>query len=117
VPARKAAAVAALALFLCAAAALPAFVESALPVGDPRPARVTGVVRLIGTGQFPRLVITAEGRGDVFVDEEEWEKLDGLVGLAVTVRGTVQPYDLAIGIHGHSIRIYAVRDFRVVRVR
>ena len=53
---------------------------------QPRIVRVTGVVRLVGTGVFPELVVTADD-GEWYIADDEMQKLHNLQHRTVTIEG------------------------------
>jgi hypothetical protein len=70
-------------LFLLSAAAmLPGFGKKEKPVTI----QVTGVVRLVGNGSFPELVISSEN-GEWYITKEDNKKLNDLQHRTVTVEG------------------------------
>ena len=80
---------------LCAAAILPAGGKKEKPAV----VQITGVVRLVGTVHFPRLVITGTD-GEWQVADEEMDKLYDLQHQKVTVEGveTVTELKFANGV-------------------
>jgi len=104
-----------LGLFLLfTAALLPAFggKEKAAPVQD-RPVQVSGVVRLVGSGHFPELVISGP-EGGWYIAKEDADKLKELQHQTVTVEGieTVRELKFANGMPAGRRR--ELRDIKII---
>ena len=61
--------------------------------GKPKTVRVTGVVRLVGTGVFPELVVTSDD-GEWYIANDEMQKLYNLQHRTVTIEGEETVIDL-----------------------
>jgi len=92
-----------------------AIVDGGQSVGEALEVEMTGRVRLVGTGRFPLLVITSEGR-DFFVDDEEREKLMALQQRVVTVKARKHTYEVFLANGLFSRRHYVLKDIVIVRV-
>jgi hypothetical protein len=77
--------------------------------------QVTGVVRLVGSGHFPELVITSS-RVQWYVDREERDKLNDLQHRVVTVEGeeTVREMTFASGRPAGTRR--ELRNIRIISI-
>ncbi|MDR0451162.1 MAG: hypothetical protein LBH26_07835 [Treponema sp.] len=87
--------------------------------GAPPPARdtetrirISGRVRLVGGGPFPRMVISGEGR-EWYIDQEEESKLLDFQQRLVTVEGTESYTDLSYANGLPAGRLYTLRDIEL----
>jgi hypothetical protein len=87
-------------LFLCLAASLPAFGSKEKDTGKAAPVvtvvQVTGVVRLVGSGNFPELLID-NSQMLWYIAREEMNKLNDLQHRTVTVEGEETVMELKFG--------------------
>jgi hypothetical protein len=74
--------------------------------------RVSGRVRLVGSGLFPQLVISAEGR-EWYIDKEEESKLLEFQQQFVTVEGRESYTDLTFANGSPAGRRYILKDIRL----
>jgi hypothetical protein len=103
-------------LFLCLAASLPAFGSKEKDTGKDTPVvtvvQVTGVVRLVGTGNFPELIID-NSQMFWYIAKDERDKLNDLQHRTVTVEGEETVRELKFG-NGLSAGIR--RDLKNIRI-
>ena len=101
-------------VFLCLAASLPAFGKK--EKNSPAPAitvvQVTGVVRLVGTANFPELLID-NSQTAWYIAKEEADKLHDMQYRTVTVEGEETVRELKFG-NGMSAGIR--RDLKNIRI-
>jgi hypothetical protein len=74
--------------------------------------KVTGVVRLVGTGLFPELVITGS-ENEWYVDKEEMDKLHNYQHRTVTVEG-VETLNELIFVNGQSA--WVRRELKKIKI-
>jgi hypothetical protein len=100
--------------FLCLAASLSAFGSKEKDTGKAVPVviRVTGVVRLVGTGNFPELLID-NSQMLWYIARDEMDKLHDLQHRTVTVEGEETVMELKFG-NGLSAGIR--RDLKNIRI-
>ncbi|MDR0388013.1 MAG: hypothetical protein LBH57_08250 [Treponema sp.] len=79
---------------------------------EERRVRVSGRVRLVGTGLFPQLVISGEER-EWYIDKEEESKLLEFQQQLVTVEGRESYKDLTFANGFPAGRRYTLRDIRL----
>jgi len=103
-------------LFLCLAASLPAFGSKEKDGGKNVPAatvvQVTGVVRLVGTANFPELLID-NSQTAWYIARDEMDKLHDLQHRTVTVQGEETVRELKFG-NGLSAGIR--RDLKNIKI-
>jgi hypothetical protein len=75
--------------------------------------RVSGRVRLVGTGLFPQLVISGDGR-EWYIDKEEESKLLEFQQRFVTVEGRESYIDLTFANGSPAGRRYTLKDIRLI---
>ncbi|MDR3192442.1 MAG: hypothetical protein LBT87_05205 [Treponema sp.] len=82
--------------------------------GEPqnRRVRVSGRVRLVGSGLFPQLVITGENR-EWYIGREEESKLLDFQQQSVTVEGTESYTELSFANGSPAGRRYTLKDIRL----
>jgi hypothetical protein len=80
-------------------------------MGD-RQVRVSGRVRLVGSGLFPQLVISGEER-EWYIDKEEESKLLEFQQQLVTVEGRESYTDLTFANGSPAGRRYTLKDIRL----
>ena len=100
-------------LFLCLIPALQA--RAVMEKSDMETVQVSGVVRLIGSGPIPELVITGPDR-EWHIPKEEEHKLQNMQHLTVTVEGeeTVTALTFANGIPAGERR--TLKNIKVISV-
>ena len=100
-------------LFLCLIPALPA--RANRETSETETVQVSGVVRLVGSGPMPELVITGPDR-EWHITKEEEHKLRDMQHLTVTVEGeeTVTTLTFANGIPAGERRI--LKNIKVIAV-
>ena len=77
--------------------------------------KVTGVVRLIGTGNFPQIVITTEDK-EWYLPKEDADKLFNLQHRKVTVEGEGSKRELKFA-SGRSAGIrYELRNIKIISI-
>jgi hypothetical protein len=77
--------------------------------------KVTGVVRLIGTGNFPQIVITTEDK-EWYLPKEDADKLFNMQHRKVTVEGEGSKRELKFA-SGRSAGIrYELRNIKIISV-
>jgi len=103
-------------LFLCLAASLPAFGAKEKDSAKAAPAvtvvRVTGIVRLVGTANFPELLID-NSQMSWYIAKDEMNKLRDLQHRTVTVEGEETVTELKFG-NGLSAGLR--RDLKNIRI-
>jgi len=103
-------------LFLCLAASLPAFGAKEKDKGKAAPAvtvvRVTGIVRLVGTANFPELLID-NSQMSWYVAKDEMDKLNDLQHRTVTVEGEETVTELKFG---NGLSAGTRRDLKNIRI-
>jgi hypothetical protein len=101
-------------LFLCLAASLPAFGSKEKNTGKAVPVviRVTGVVRLVGTGNFPELQIR-NSETAWYIAKDEMDKLNDLQHRTVTVEGEETVMELKFG---NGLSAGTRRDLKNIRI-
>jgi len=101
-------------LFLCLAASLPAFGAKEKDKAAPAVTviRVTGTVRLVGTANFPELLID-NSQTSWYIAKDETDKLHDLQHRTVTVEGEETVRELKFG-NGRSAGIR--RDLKNIRI-
>jgi hypothetical protein len=77
------------------------------------PVRVSGLVRLVGTGLFPQVVITGEDR-EWYIDREEESALLDFQQQTVTVEGTETYQDLRFANGLPAGRRYTLKNIRII---
>jgi len=77
--------------------------------------KVTGVVRLIGTGNFPQIVITTADK-EWYLAKEDADKLNNLQHRKVTVEGEGTEMELKFA-NGRSAGMrYELRNIKIISV-
>jgi hypothetical protein len=103
-------------LFLCLAASLPAFGAKDKNAGKAAPAvtviRVTGVVRLVGSANFPELLID-NSQEFWYIARDEADKLHDLQHMTVTVEGEETVTELKFG---NGLSAGTRRDLKNIRI-
>jgi len=103
-------------LFLCLAASLPAFGSKEKDKGKNVPAvtvvQVTGLVRLVGTANFPELIID-NSQTAWYIARDEMDKLHDLQHRTVTVQAEETVMELKFG-NGLSAGIR--RDLKNIKI-
>jgi hypothetical protein len=86
------------------------------PAGDSAPqlVRASGRVRLVGSGIFPELVISGEGR-EWFINKEEQSKLLEYQQSLVTVEGEESYTDLTFANGLPAGRRYTLKNIKIIR--
>jgi len=106
-------------LFLCLAASLSAFGAKEKDSGRTAPAvtvvQVTGVVRLVGTGTFPELIID-NSQMSWYIAKAEMSKLQDMQHRTVTVEGeeTVKELKFASGLSAGTRR--DLKNIKIISV-
>jgi len=105
-----------IALFLCLAASLQAFGAKEKDSGKAAPAvtvvRVTGTVRLVGTANFPELLIDNSEMA-WYIARDEMNKLSDLQHRTVTVEGEETVTELKFG---NGLPAGTRRDLKNIRI-
>jgi hypothetical protein len=103
-------------LFLCLAASLPAFGVKEKDNGKAVPAvtaiQVTGIVRLVGTANFPELQIM-NSQGAWYIARDEMDKLYDMQHMTVTVEGEETVMELKFG---NGLSAGTRRDLKNIRI-
>jgi hypothetical protein len=103
-------------LFLCLAVSLSAFGSKEKDTGKDTPAvtvvQVTGIVRLVGTGNFPELLID-NSQMLWYIAREEMDKLHDLQHRTVTVEGEETVRELKFG---NGLSAGTRRDLKNIRI-
>jgi hypothetical protein len=81
-----------------------------------RRVRVSGRVRMVGTGMFPELVITGEER-EWFIDKDEQSILTDLQQRIVTVEGAESYADFTFANDMPAVRKYTLKDITLISVQ
>jgi hypothetical protein len=81
----------------------------------PETTMVTGIIRLIGTGNFPQIVITTEDK-EWYLPKEDADKLFNMQRRKVTVEGEGSKRELKFA-SGRSAGIrYELRNIKIISV-
>jgi hypothetical protein len=103
-------------VFLCLAASLPAFGKKEKGGGKTSPEvtviQVTGVVRLVGTANFPELLID-NSQTAWYIAKDEMDKLHDLQHRTVTVEGEETVRELKFG---NGMSAGTRRDLKNIRI-
>jgi hypothetical protein len=101
-------------LFLCLAASLPAFGSKEKDTGKAVPVviRVTGVVRLVGSANFPELLID-NSQMFWYIAKDEMDKLHDLQHRTVTVEGEETVMELKFG---NGLSAGTRRDLKNIKI-
>jgi len=77
--------------------------------------QVTGIVRLIGTGNFPQIVITTEDK-EWYLPKEDADKLYNLQHRKVTVEGEWSKKELKFASGRSAGTRYELRNIKIISV-
>ena len=77
--------------------------------------QVTGVVRLIGTGNFPQIVITTEDK-EWYLPKEDADKLFNLQHRKVTVEGEGSKRELKFASGRSAGTRYELRNIKIISI-